>query len=99
MELIPSEGSVLYWSELARNWSSAFTFLVALSRVVLDLHYPSDVLAGAVLGGAIAGAQDLYGKSAGGIVGVDAGNFGVNVGRHGVDFLFQLAGILDHIFG
>ena len=30
MELIPNEGSVLYWSELARNWSSAFTFLVAL---------------------------------------------------------------------
>lgn len=27
-----------------------FTVLVALSRVVLGLHYPSDVLAGAVLG-------------------------------------------------
>lgn len=33
-----------------------FTCLVALSRVVLGLHYPSDVLAGVVLGGAIAGA-------------------------------------------
>ncbi len=33
-----------------------FTFLVALSRVVLGLHYPSDVLAGAVLGSAVAGA-------------------------------------------
>ncbi len=31
-----------------------FTVLVALSRVVLGLHYPSDVLAGAVLGGVLA---------------------------------------------
>ena len=31
-----------------------FTMLVAASRVVLGLHYPSDVLAGAALGGALA---------------------------------------------
>ena len=31
-----------------------FTLLVAASRVVLGLHYPSDVLAGAALGGLIA---------------------------------------------
>ncbi|HET9700520.1 MAG TPA: phosphatase PAP2 family protein [Burkholderiales bacterium] len=31
-----------------------FTFLVALSRPVLGLHYPSDVLAGAAVGAAIA---------------------------------------------
>jgi undecaprenyl-diphosphatase len=31
-----------------------FTLLVALSRVVLGLHYPSDVLVGAVLGAALA---------------------------------------------
>ncbi len=34
-----------------------FTVLVGLSRVVLGLHYPSDVLAGAALGGAIAAAS------------------------------------------
>jgi len=31
-----------------------FSVLVALSRVVLGLHYPSDVLAGAALGAIIA---------------------------------------------
>ncbi|MEM7763398.1 MAG: phosphatase PAP2 family protein [Pseudomonadota bacterium] len=31
-----------------------FAILVALSRVVLGLHYPSDVLVGAVLGGMLA---------------------------------------------
>jgi undecaprenyl-diphosphatase len=31
-----------------------FAALVALSRVVLGLHYPSDVVAGALLGAAVA---------------------------------------------
>ena len=33
-----------------------FTLLVAASRVILGLHYPSDVLAGALLGLGIAQA-------------------------------------------
>ena len=36
---------------------AAFTLLVAASRVVLGLHYPSDVLAGAALGAGIAGSS------------------------------------------
>ena len=34
-----------------------FTALVALSRLVLGLHYPSDVLAGAFIGTVVAGAS------------------------------------------
>jgi undecaprenyl-diphosphatase len=33
-----------------------FTVLVAISRVVLGLHYPSDVLAGAAVGAGVAQA-------------------------------------------
>lgn len=36
---------------------AAFATLVAASRVILGLHYPSDVLAGALLGIAVAGAS------------------------------------------
>ena len=39
------------------QWAPAllvFTTLIALSRVVLGLHYPTDVAAGAVLGGTLA---------------------------------------------
>jgi len=36
-----------------------FALLVAMSRVVLGLHYPSDVIAGAMIGAAIASASLL----------------------------------------
>lgn len=36
---------------------TAFTCLVALSRVILGLHYPTDVAAGAALGGVLAFAS------------------------------------------
>jgi undecaprenyl-diphosphatase len=38
---------------------TAFTLLTAASRVVLGLHYPSDVLTGAALGALIAGGSFL----------------------------------------
>ena len=38
-----------------------FTIMVALSRVVLGLHYPSDVLAGALIGASIATLSLLIG--------------------------------------
>ncbi|MDP1596995.1 MAG: phosphatase PAP2 family protein [Methylotenera sp.] len=37
-----------------------FTLMVALSRVVLGLHYPSDVIAGALLGSLIGGLSFLF---------------------------------------
>jgi len=50
--------AVAYFPMLA--WALVpFTLLVAVSRVVLELHYPSDVLAGAAIGAGIAEAALL----------------------------------------
>jgi undecaprenyl-diphosphatase len=50
--------AVAYYPWLA--WIAApFTLLVAASRVMLGLHYPSDVLAGVAIGAAVAGASFL----------------------------------------
>ncbi|MCP5419813.1 MAG: phosphatase PAP2 family protein [Gammaproteobacteria bacterium] len=50
---------VFYYPQL--SWLVIpFTLLVALSRLVLGLHFPSDVLAGATLGGSIASLVLLF---------------------------------------
>jgi undecaprenyl-diphosphatase len=42
---------------------AGFALLIALSRVILGLHYPTDVAAGAALGGALAAGSLLLGQS------------------------------------
>jgi undecaprenyl-diphosphatase len=47
------------------EWTALFAgaaFLIALSRVILGLHYPTDVAAGAVLGGVLAIASLALGQ-------------------------------------
>lgn len=42
---------------------AALTMLIALSRVILGLHYPTDVAAGAALGGMLAFASSVLGTA------------------------------------
>ena len=67
--LHPIDLAVGVFAAAAATWTSLrllppeagrirFAVLVALSRVILGLHYPSDVLAGAVIGCALARAGD-----------------------------------------
>jgi len=44
-------------------WMIPFTILVALSRLVLGLHYPSDVLAGAAIGSGVSALTYLLASS------------------------------------
>jgi undecaprenyl-diphosphatase len=48
------------------EWTAALiglALLIALSRVILGLHYPTDVAAGAVLGGSLGFGSSLLGTS------------------------------------
>ena len=51
--------AVAYYPALSAALT-VFSLLVAASRVVLGLHYPSDVVAGAAIGGSIALASIKY---------------------------------------
>lgn len=52
---------VTLWHYPALAWCLVpFAALVAASRVVLGLHYPSDVLAATIIGGALAGLSIRY---------------------------------------
>jgi hypothetical protein len=64
LEVVPQPGIAisrrhqalrLRWGARPEDPVLPFTALVALSRLVLGLHYPSDVLAGALLGAGLAG--------------------------------------------
>ncbi|MDP2899512.1 MAG: phosphatase PAP2 family protein [Candidatus Bathyarchaeota archaeon] len=55
--LIVAGGAVVAWLSLRRRWSLllvAEAMTVAISRVYVGVHYPSDILGGALLGGGVA---------------------------------------------
>ena len=52
--------SARIWNQVVATLALAFALLVGLSRVLLGVHYPSDIAAGALLGTSCAMIGSLF---------------------------------------